>query len=211
MNVPIFLVRHGAIENGFYHGKARIPFPESRLQLPLSPDSHQKLNAAAAQLPPAPARLAWFSSHVPRARQSAELLVESYRNLSPTLIIDPTITILDGGQEQNFGDWNGKTWSQIEEESPDIYESFWRDAWTTAPPGGECLQSCSDRIRGWFEQIHQVCSQTPLDGVVMISHAGVIRILVTFLQQLPPRDALTMTLELPHWSVTKLTLKPPNI
>ncbi|MCX8505477.1 MAG: histidine phosphatase family protein [Alphaproteobacteria bacterium] len=211
MVIPLYLVRHGAVENGLKDGATCLPFPDSLLEQPLSPWAQKQLTAVAAQLPDHAHEFLWISTDLPRAQQSASLLAKEFaqlQELSPNQLTSPKISVLSGGAEQYFGDWCGKNWSEIERDFPDQYQRFWQDAWQNSPPDGESFMACSRRIRAWFRQICVTCTQINAKGMVMICHAGTIRVIAAEMMKLPPPSALQLTLDLPYWSVTHFVLDP---
>ena len=211
MTLPLYLVRHGAINQHQNSGAARLPFPDSPLELPLPPLAQGQLTVAAAQLPEQAREFLWISTDLPRAQQSASLLAAEFSQLhafSPNPPALPKISVIAGGGEQYFGAWCGKSWADIERESPHGYKIFWQDAWRNSPPDGESFQSCSQRIGDWFEQICVASTQIKASGVVIICHAGTIRVITAALMKLPPQSALELALNLPYWSVVRYTFDP---
>ncbi|MDI9349953.1 MAG: histidine phosphatase family protein [Candidatus Symbiobacter sp.] len=219
MNLPLYLVRHGAVKDGVCDGEARLPVPDSELDSPAAPEQTQPLAMAVAQLPTGASDYYWVSSPMRRARQSAALLAAHYHqaqiaagcatDFAAGSPIAPAI--LAGGEEQDFGAWCGHSWSEIERNFPTPSALFWQDAWRHAPPDGESFQACSRRIRGWFRQIACNCLAAQAKGAVVISHAGPIRIIMAGLRSWPPDQALALDAKLAHWSVTRLDFSPPKI
>ena len=209
MVIPLYLVRHGAIHHGL--DSARLPFPDSPLALPLTDLARHQVAAAAAQLPRQAGDYFWLSTELPRAQQSAALLAAEFTRSqlpSPNPPDAPKYSIIAGGGEQYFGDWCGKTWHEIAQEFPHHYKKFWQDAWLNSPPNGESFCAASHRIMAWFQQICVASKQINAKGVVMICHAGTIRVISAALQKLPPQSALELEIDVPHWSVSGIV--PPR-
>jgi len=85
-------------------------------------------------------------------------------------------------REISFGEWEGRTASEIFAESPEAISNFWRDPMNHAPPGGEALEAFSQRINeAWQELI------TTHQGkhILLISHGGVIRMIIGQLLGMP--------------------------
>ncbi len=100
-----------------------------------------------------------ITSDLERARHTAEILAEM---LGVTdLVIDPTL------RERHAGEWEGLTRSEIEEQWPGaIGERRW-------PPNFESEQSVARRL---LPALCKLCAGLkPNDGVLMVSHAGVVK------------------------------------
>ena len=70
--------------------------------------------------------------------------------------------------ELNFGDWEMKAWSDIQD--PQL--QLWFDNWVEAiPTGGESFASLIVRIKEFLETLNTL----PVNDVIIFTHAGVIR------------------------------------
>lgn len=74
--------------------------------------------------------------------------------------------------EQSFGDWQGLTWTEMQERDPDRYADFWRAPADTAPPGGE---SCADLARRVGDGLERWSDHYGGGDVVLVGHAGTVR------------------------------------
>lgn len=97
--------------------------------------------------------------------------------------------------EQDFGDWTGRTWTELAPETA----TFWKDPVLTAPPRGESFATMSQRV--------QVCviGQTAMQrsgDIVAVSHAGPIRAALALALDLPLEGALRFVLDCP--SLTRI-------
>jgi len=74
--------------------------------------------------------------------------------------------------EMDFGEWEDRSWEEIERANPVRYEAWlagWREI---APPGGESLAVFEARIREWVRE-----RGDDIETSALVGHAGVIRAL----------------------------------
>lgn len=113
-----------------------------------------------AELPPG---LPLWSSPLLRCRQLAE-------QLHPLPIIDDRLA------EMNFGDWEGRPWDDIPRHELDAWAA---DVAGYAPPGGESPAALQQRALAFVAGLD-------VPEAVVVTHAGVIRMLLAHWQKLPP-------------------------
>lgn len=77
-------------------------------------------------------------------------------------------------KELHFGEWEGKTAESLMKTDKDRLQNFWQDPVNHSPPGGESLKIFSDRIHSVWDDLKQ---QYQGKNILLISHAGVIRML----------------------------------
>lgn len=82
-------------------------------------------------------------------------------------------------REIDFGEWDGRSWSEIERADPERLRC-WLERWAeVAAPGGEGVGDLLRRAAGW---IGDIVTPRELDEViVVVSHAGWIRAAVSHL------------------------------
>jgi len=97
-------------------------------------------------------------------------------------------------QELDFGEWEGRPWAQI---SPKEIDSWNADLIGYRPGGGENLAEMRGRVLAALSERRKLAG--PL---VVVTHAGVIRILLAHWLELPPAQMLRMRLD--YGSVTRL-------
>jgi alpha-ribazole phosphatase len=114
-----------------------------------------------------------ISSPLIRCARFAESYARKH-NLSLTLDHDL--------KEIDFGDWEGLSAAQLMETSPEALTDFWRDPLNHSPPNGETLSQFRDRILSAWEQRIKVHTG---QRVLLITHGGVIRMLLCHLQNRP--------------------------
>lgn len=86
--------------------------------------------------------------------------------------------------EISFGDWEGKLTDEVYRQSPKAVEAFWSDPVAHPPPNGERMDAFQQRvINGWDNLVTTSKGQHTL----LITHGGVIRIILANLLQMPMR------------------------
>lgn len=103
-------------------------------------------------------------------RRCSEFARQLSDKLSLPLYLDERL------REVGFGDWEGKTASQIRQTDATILSRFYHDPVTNRPTGAESLASFNQRIAQAFEQ---AIASYRGKHILMIAHAGVIRGLIT--------------------------------
>jgi broad specificity phosphatase PhoE len=75
-------------------------------------------------------------------------------------------------REINFGDWEGRSWSEIEIMSPEEASSWLLDYTLHPAPGGESLAQFRSRVDS---QMQAIFNESREDCLAMVTHAGFIR------------------------------------
>lgn len=112
-----------------------------------------------AELPP---DLPLWTSPLQRCRQLASLL-------HPAPVVDDRLA------EMNFGAWEGRPWDDIPRSELDAWAA---DVAAYAPPGGESPRQLQARALAFVNEL-------TVPEAVIVTHAGVIRTLLAWAQQLP--------------------------
>jgi alpha-ribazole phosphatase len=127
----------------------------------------------SAAIPAAPFLAATvFASPLLRARRTAELLFPSQ-----------PVTVLDGLAERDLGDWEGRSWEEVERDWPDLAGSAALDWFATTPPKGEPWSRFAERIASTWRVASQ--AETP---IVVIAHAGVNAVLAQLIAGRNPAE-----------------------
>ena len=113
-----------------------------------------------------------------------------------------TLRELEGVQEMDAGQWEGKTFEYLKKVYPDIYEKRGLD-WSADLPGGESLRDCGERALAALEKVITHRKQQP--DVAVVTHDGVIRAILLKLLKLDPTNS-PMPMQ-PYGSVTTLEYK----
>ncbi len=128
----------------------------------------------------------------PRIRCAQFASVFAARHQLP-LNIDERLAELD------FGAWEGVSVADLQRTQPELLGKFWQDPWKHPPPQGESLQRFEQRLRAAHDNMLR---QYPEQRVLVITHAGVIRILLYLTHQLAPQALLQCSI--PHASRHRL-------
>jgi len=155
----IYLVRHGQIE-GYqekrYNGQINVPLTEfGKLQ-------SEKVSASLADN----VLEAVYSSDLDRSCYCARLIADGHG-----LVVAPEEAL----RELSFGEWEGRTWGELQEVYPHEWQKRLQDLTNYQVPGGESLQDAADRIRPVIRRIMQ---KHPNGDVAMVAHGGVNRIVL---------------------------------
>ena len=100
-------------------------------------------------------------------------------------------------QELNFGHWEGLLWQDIDKASID---DWCEDIVNNTPYGGESLGQMSHRVQSWWQSL----DHDAWDNVVITTHSGVIKVLVSLLCGWPLQQAHTINVG--FCSITELTI-----
>lgn len=155
----IYLIRHGQVEGHKekrYNGQANVPLT----QLGREESGRVCDNLVDIHLD------AVYSSDLDRSRYCAELIAEVH-NL--------TVSTCESLRELHVGDWEGRTWAELQETYPDDWRSRLQDLVNFQVPGGESFQDVADRIRPTIQKI--ITGHLGGD-VVLVAHGGVNRIVL---------------------------------
>lgn len=95
-----------------------------------------------------------------------------------------------GLQELHFGDWEGQSPAQLMETDAAGLGRFWEDPYGFTPPNGEPVQVFATRVLTAVERL-----QRAYDGqrILLISHGGVMRLLLARARGLPREHLLQVT------------------
>lgn len=158
----IDLLRHGDVEGGRKY-RGQLDDPLSQLgweQLRLATNKKQNWH----QIITSPLqRCSKFSSEL---AQTHSLPLHTKSNL----------------KEVSFGLWEGKTADELLEEEPEKIKKYWNDPINTTPPQGENLLNFEKRIMDiWGKMLSEFQGQ----HILVISHAGVMRIILCHILGMP--------------------------
>ncbi|WP_299734662.1 alpha-ribazole phosphatase family protein [uncultured Endozoicomonas sp.] len=107
-----------------------------------------------------------------------------------------------GWQEMFFGQWDGKPYDWIHKHSPELLSDFWRDPWQFTPPEGETMSSFHQRVsQAWKSLLLDRAGE----HILLISHSGVIRQLLSIILGMDPSQNLAMSrLHIPYGSISRI-------
>jgi alpha-ribazole phosphatase len=117
-----------------------------------------------------------YTSDLVRARETAEIIANK-RNQAVE------IRALAAWREMDFGDWEGLTYTQIEERFKDQL-GFFTDPERYAPPNGESMAHVLQRVKDALSVIvHN--EALPAGDTVIVSHGGPLRLLLCSVLGMP--------------------------
>ncbi len=186
-----YLVRHG-----------QVAFPDQqrrylgRTDLPLSQRGLTQADWLRQYFQPfiSQKRLtAVYHSPLQRCSKTAEVLAQKQ---IPCL----AVTAL---QEIAMGQWELLSMEQIKQQQPALYEQRGQCFASFCPPGGESFLQCQQRSVLALQQIAD--SQLEGTACVLVTHAGVIRCLLSWATQQPLQQMFSF--QVPYGSITALILQ----
>ena len=148
-------------------------FRGSGIDHPITKLGSQQMHAAIAQ------NTKWdliISSPLIRCLDFAQSLSSK---LKLQLIID------DSFKEIGFGVWEGKTKEDVQCNDSDTYKRFLLDPVKNRPAGAEPLEKFSNRV---WHKLEELSTEYKGKRILLISHAGVIRVITAKTMGLPLND-----------------------
>lgn len=171
--VAVTLLRHGmTVAN---HRRAYLGWSDS----PLCKEEDVRLLALSGSLQK-PDLI--FSSNLGRCIETANML---YPN--------EEVSTFDFFREMNFGDWEGKTHQELEQDP--IYKKWLERPFDERPPKGECFADFAERVDNGWEVLKACVQEAEAKEVVLVSHGGVIRCLM---ERLSPMERHFWDWVVPH-------------
>jgi len=85
-------------------------------------------------------------------------------------------------KEIYFGDWEGKSYNQINQESPLLLERFYQDTQNHPPPNGETLIDFQKRV---ISGLLSVIETYQGKNIVLICHGGVQKMIIAHALKMP--------------------------
>lgn len=170
MILHLDLLRHGETELG---GGMRGSLDDA-----LTDIGWAQMRAAVAEAGP------WdliVSSPLQRCARFAEELAD---RLALPLSLEPAL------QELHFGDWEGRSAAQLMETDEQGLGLFWNDPYGFTPPNGEPVAEFATRVLAAVDRLHQAYAGK---RVLLISHGGVMRLLLAKARGLPREQLLQVT------------------
>ncbi|MBL9124463.1 MAG: histidine phosphatase family protein [Planctomycetaceae bacterium] len=156
----MFLVRHGATANNEAHPPR---LQGCRSDAELSAIGRRQAEQAAALLH-AESIQAVYASPLRRARETAAAIAR------PHCL---EVALVEGLTECDVGDWEGRSWSEIERDDPERFRRFIEDSAIHPYAGGESLDQVRDRVAPVFRDLGQ---RHRGGAIVIVAHNVVNRV-----------------------------------
>jgi len=155
----VYLARHGQVEGHEekrYNGQADVRLTsEGEAQFALLTMRLQKKPLAAV-----------YSSDLSRCTEGARIIARSHE-LEPVHLPDL--------RELHIGDWEGKTWSELQASYPDEWKARLDDIVNYKVPGGESLLEMAGRVRN---AVKEIIERHPSEDILLVGHGGVNRVIL---------------------------------
>jgi broad specificity phosphatase PhoE len=107
-----------------------------------------------------------YSSDLLRARQTAELITDSFRM---TMNLEPRL------REINLGDWEGMLSEKIEAKYPHEMAERLRNPFYTHAPNGEAPSEVADRV---LTAISEICNKYSGGSVLIVAHGVSLAVII---------------------------------
>ena len=128
-----------------------------------------------------------YSSPRQRCLVSARALAER---------VGAPLTVEAGLAELDFGEWDGRSYSDLWQAEGEALGSFWQDPWANPPPGGESMTAFANRVEACWQAL---LNRHTGKRLLVISHGGVIRHLMATILQMPlPGSQHLSAIDLPY-------------
>jgi len=109
-------------------------------------------------------------------------------------------------QELHFGAWEGQSAAALMETDAEALGLFWADPYAFTPPQGEPVSDFAARVLGAVARLHQAYAG---ERVLLISHGGVMRLLLAQARGLPREQLLNV--EVAHASLFALSVEANGV
>lgn len=109
-------------------------------------------------------------------------------------------------QELHFGAWEGQSAAALMETDADALGSFWADPYSFTPPQGEPVAEFSARVLNAVARLQAVYAG---ERILLISHGGVMRLLLTQARGLPREQLLNV--EVGHGALFSLSVQADGL
>lgn len=166
--MKIWLIRHTSVAVGpaFCYGRTDVELAAS------FPDEASLVKAKLGPISPAAPVIC---SPAQRCRRLAE-------SLGPEVSAEPALW------EMNFGAWEMLRWDEVPRDQMDAWAI---DLVGSPPPGGESLQAVAERAHEAWERLTALNAET----VYCVTHAGIIRVLLATLFEMPLSKAFSLQVD----------------
>jgi|CXWK01.1.fsa_nt_gi broad specificity phosphatase PhoE len=158
--MKIYVIRHGLVPSNqlkIINGQSR---DESLVE-----EGIQEVKNALSNIPQDISRI--YCSDMLRTKQTADILNEK---LNLNISYHPEL------REVNFGDLNGKTWSEHNETyGNELHQSYINQVYDFHPYNGESFEDVKSRVISFINSIKANHSED--ESILLVAHGGIIRLL----------------------------------
>ncbi len=104
----------------------------------------------------------------------------------PPPLVEPAL------MEQDFGRWQGRSWTDLETAKDPALAEFWQNPATATPPDGESFAAMVERVG---EVTARLSDQFDGRDIIAVAHAGTIRAALAVALDIPAEAALAFVIE----------------
>jgi probable phosphoglycerate mutase len=174
----IYLLRHGEIEHpGGRRFVGQTDFPLNEKGISQAQHWREALSKTAFE------RI--YCSDLTRTRRTAEIIASGQAHPAK-------IQAAAELREISLGEWDGLLMAEVRERFPEEWRKRGEDFVSYRPPGGESFADLQARAVPFFEQIAALSTAS---GSLVVTHAGVIRVILCHILGMPPADLFRLRLD----------------
>ncbi len=162
----LLLVRHGETD---WNVSQRF---QGHTDVPLNEKGRQQAAAIAQRLASEEIH-AIYTSDLSRARDTAVEIAEFHQN---EISADPRL------REGDFGEWEGATYDEIQNNYPELVKAWHEDLVNFAPPAGETPHQLAERVASLYEEIK---TKHQDETAILVAHGGSLQILLCIMLNIP--------------------------
>lgn len=159
--MKIYLIRHGQTD---WNLEGKI---QGRHDVSLNETGSKQAELLAMGMDKRPV-VQIFSSRQKRALETAQAVGRRQH---------VAVTVIDGLEEVEFGEWEGKTWDEISREYPEEFKVWCTEPAEIVPPGGESRPQIYRRIGNALKEI----LRRSRGDIAIISHGAALAYMVSIM------------------------------
>lgn len=144
-----------------------------------------------------PREAVWIVTPLQRTHQTAEAIRAHWTADETAALAGPEVE--SDFIEQHFGDWQGKSYRELDRLREGAWHRFWLAPAELRPPGGESFAEVMTRVGDAVRRRSAACAGR---DIVTVAHGGSIRAAVALALDLEPDKALALSVD--HCSLTRL-------
>jgi alpha-ribazole phosphatase len=140
----------------------------------------------------------WVTSPLKRTHMTATGIVRAGLP-GPDPIPGPDVLVEPDLIEQNFGEWQGVSYTELAERNGNLWPRFWLAPAHQAPPGGESFVELLERAH---RAIRRLSAEHAGRDIIAVTHGGTIRAGLALALDLAPEAALALSID--NLSLTRI-------
>jgi broad specificity phosphatase PhoE len=133
----------------------------------------------------------WVTSTLRRTHETASAIVRAGLP-GPQPIPGPEAIVVPEFAEQDFGEWQGLTYEELQATRAGDFHRFWHAPAHETPPAGESFVAVIERVS---RAIHRLVETHSGRDIIAVAHGGTIRAALALALDLDPEAALAFTIE----------------